>query len=308
MKKIFTLISVFSISTASLWAQADTASSAANWKATPNPGFENWTSAGSYSNPNGWNTANSQETTLGAYNVVETSTAKSGSHAIDLITQSEIVVTAPGIATTGTIPTSASGSITGGIAYTLRPDSIVGWYECNPQSGDHGFAAVYLFGSAANNSDTVAVASFNLPATKVAAYTRFTAPFVYRNSHAVANSIWLISSSSGTGTAVAGSNAFFDDLAIVINSTVGIATQTNPGVYVTVGPNPASKYVYITNELNTNPVMAMYDITGRKIAEQKLTNGFNTIDIKNLTNGLYIYSVTDENNVPVKTGKLIVQN
>jgi len=308
MKKIFTLISVFSISTASLFAQADTASSAANWKATPNPGFENWTSAGSYSNPNGWNTANSQETALGAYNVSETSTAKSGSHAIDLVTQSEIIVTAPGIATTGTIPTSSTGSITGGIAYTQRPDSIVGWYECNPGSGDHGFAALYLFGSASNNTDTVAEASFNLPTTKVSTYKRFSAPFVYRNSDPIVNSIWLISSSSGTSGAVAGSNAYFDDLAVVINSTVGIATVTNPDLVVTVGPNPASNRIIVTNGLNATATLAMYDITGRKVAEHKLANGFNTIDIKTVINGVYIYTVTDENNAQVKTGKLIIQN
>lgn len=307
MKKVFTLLSILTIS-GSLLAQSDTASNSSNWKATPNPGFENWTSAGSYSNPNGWNTANSQETALGAYNVEETSTAKSGSHAIDLITQSELVVTAPGIATTGTVPTSSTGSITGGIAYTLRPDSIVGWYECSPQSGDHGFAALYLFGAAANNADTVAVASFNLPTTKVSAYRRFTAPFVYRNTDPVVNSIWLISSSAGTGTAQVGSNAFFDDLAIVINSTVGIASVTNPELVVTVSPNPATNYIRVTNGLNEPAALTMYDITGRKVAENKLANGFNTIDVKTLINGVYIYTVTDENNAQVKTGKLIIQN
>jgi hypothetical protein len=307
MKKIFTLISVFSISVTSLLAQADTASTSANWAATPNPGFELWTSFGSYSNPDGWNTANSQETSLGAYNVVQTATAKKGKYAIDLITQNELIVTAPGIATTGTIPTSSSGSITGGIAYTLRPDSIVGWYECNPQSGDRGFATLFLFGSASNNTDTVGVASFTLPATKVSTYTRFSAPFVYRNAHAVANSIWLISSSANSSSAVVGSNAYFDDLAVIINSTVGINEQANPASAIMVSPNPVYDHVMVTGLVNSNSVITMFDITGRKVAGQKLSTGDNLVDVQGFASGLYFYAITDENNSAVKTGKLIVQ-
>ena len=88
MKKIFTIVSLLSISASGLFAQADTASYASNWKATPNPGFENWTAASGYSNPNGWSTANSQETITGAYNVAKATGAntKSGTYAVELIT------------------------------------------------------------------------------------------------------------------------------------------------------------------------------------------------------------------------------
>jgi hypothetical protein len=310
MKKIFTIVSFLSISASGLFAQADTASYASNWKATPNPGFENWTTTGGYSNPNGWNTANSQETITGSYNVAKATgaNAKVGSAAAELITQSELgIAIAPGIVTTGTVPTSSTGSITGGIAYTLRPDSIVGWFKYTPQGSDNCFAAMYLFGSAANNTDTVAEASFSTAAgVKVANYTRFGAKFIYRNSDPVANSIWLLSSSSGTAGAVVGSSAYFDELAIVMPSTVGIATQTGPSP-VFVAPNPASNNVVVSNVAEANNVWALYDITGRKVVEQKLATGVNNIDVKTLINGIYIYTITDENNAPVKTGKLIIQ-
>jgi hypothetical protein len=310
MKKIFTIISLLSISATGLFAQADTASNATNWKGTPNPGFENWTAFSGYSNPDGWSTANSQETILASYNVVKATGAnvKSGSAAVELITQSEAgLATAPGIVTTGTIPTSISGSITGGIAYTLRPDSIVGWFKYTPQGSDNCFAAMYLFGSAANNADTVAEASFSTAAgVKVASYTRFAAKFVYRNTDPVANSIWLLSSSSGTTGAVVGSSAYFDDIAVVLQSTVGIANQSGPSP-VFVAPNPANDHVVISNVADANNVWALYDITGRKVAEQKLAAGVNTLDVKALINGMYIYTITDDNNSPVKTGKLIIQ-
>ncbi len=99
------------------------------------------------------------------------------------------------------------------------------------QSGDNGFVEFKLFGSAANNADTVADARFATPTTTVGSYTRFSAPVIYRSANAVANSIWLISSSDNTSTAVVGSTIFIDDLALVINPIIpvslSISSQTN---------------------------------------------------------------------------------
>src|ERR1700728_4425923 len=109
MKKISTLIAIITVSASSLWAQADTASNAANWKATPNPGFEAWTTEsgffGNYYEPNGWNTANSQTADVGTYCVTQ-GAAYTGKYSAELTTQSIAGNMAPGIITTGTIPTS----------------------------------------------------------------------------------------------------------------------------------------------------------------------------------------------------------
>jgi len=310
MKKISTLVTIFSLSATCIMAQADTAANAANWKGTPNPGFEGWNTTGtpSYSNPNGWNSANSQSAITGTFGCVKATgaNAKVGSAAVELITESILGITAPGIVTTGTVPTSASGSITGGIAYTLRPDSIVGWFKYAPQGADNGFAAMYLFGSAANNTDTVAEASFSTGNVTTSTYKRFAAAFVYRNTDAVANSIWLLSSSSGTSGAVVGSSAYFDELAVIIKNTTGIANQTNPGASIVVSPNPATDHFMVTT-VGSNSTISLFDITGRKVTEQKLLNGPNLVDVNLLTNGVYIYTVADANGLPLKTGKIIIQ-
>jgi len=310
MKHLSTLIVAFLISTASLCAQADTASSAANWKASPNPGFEAWTTVsgffGNYYNPNGWNTANSQTASVGTYCVTE-GAAYTGKYSAQLTTQNIAGNMAPGIITTGTIPTSTTGSITGGIAYTLRPDSIVGWYKYTPAGSDNCFASLDLFGSAANNADTVATASFQTVAGKTTStWTRFSAPLKYRNSDPVANSLWLICS-SGNSTGVQGSVMYVDDVAIIINNTTGIANQVNTGNNITVSPNPASDHITVIQSIHSSATIAIYDITGREVSEQKLDKGSNTIDVKGLTNGIYIYTVIAENNNSVKTGKLIIQ-
>ncbi|MGP8215422.1 MAG: T9SS type A sorting domain-containing protein [Bacteroidia bacterium] len=310
MKKIFTLITIFTISITGLWAQADTASSAANWKATPNPGLQDWTSEssffGNYEDPDGWNTSNPQTASIGEYCVTQlTSGTHTGSYAAKLTTLDIVGNMAPGIMTTGTIPTSTSGNITGGIAYTLRPDSIVGWFEYTPASGDNCFAECALFSSSAN-TDTIAIADFSTkPNVTVSTWTRFSAPFVYRSSSAVANSLWLICS-SGNSTGVTNSTMNVQDLAIIINKTTGIAEQTNPGISVTMSPNPATNHV-VVNTSKANTILSLYDIAGRKVSEQKLYSGDNIIDVNAFNNGLYIYTVTDENSPAVSTGKLIIQ-
>ncbi len=228
MKKLFVLISIVLVSTGNLWAQA-----------TPNAGFENWTFHsnffGDYDTPDDWDNANPQTELTGIFSVEKATGADvhSGSAAVKLITKNIFGNDVPGVVTTGTLPTSAGDPITGGIPYTLRPDSIVGWYKYSPQGGDNGFAEITLFGSAANNADTIAEARFNTPTTTVGTYTRFSAPLVYYSTNAVANSMWLLGSSNSDVSLQVGSTAYFDDIELIINPlvagvSVALTTGTNP--------------------------------------------------------------------------------
>lgn len=228
MKKIFTLISILLAFNSEIWAQA-----------TPNASFEAWTTQGfpSYSDPDNWESANSQTAITGTFSCAKATSASdihSGSAAVKLMTKqigSPFNQTVPGVVTTGTLPTSMGGTISGGIPYTLKPDSIVGWYKYTSVGGDNGFAEFMLFGSAANNTDTVAKARFATPTSSVSTYTRFSAPLVYNSTNAVANSMWLLSSSNEASSAQIGSYIFFDDLELIFNPVVPVSltvpNQTN---------------------------------------------------------------------------------
>jgi len=299
MKKIFTLISILSVYTVNLWAQ------------TPNPGFESWTAhtgVWTYDTPDGgWSCSNTQTYVIGVYSCLKSASAHSGSFAVELITKqigSPFNVLVPGIVTTGTIPTSISGSITGGIAYTLRPDSITGWYKYTPQGGEKGFVEFVLFGSG-GISDTIAIGDFATPSATVSTYTRFSAPMVYRSANAVVNSIWLLSSSNNDGlSSSVGSTLYVDDLNLIF-STAGINEQEKPEF--TISPNPAIDHVVLKNELNPKAIFILYDIMGHKVAEEKLANATNVININSFPGGLYLYTVIDENSTIMKAGKLIIQ-
>ncbi|MCX6296833.1 MAG: T9SS type A sorting domain-containing protein [Bacteroidetes bacterium] len=297
MKKIFTLIVSTFITSAGLFAQA-----------TPNAGFEAWThnSFPSYDTPNSWDNLNPSTGTLGVYTCIKATAAAdihSGAAAIKLITKSVFGQTANGIATTGTINTT-SQTIGGGIAYTLRPDSIVGFYKYTPVTGDNGFAEIQLLG-AGGDTDTIGYARFTTPTTTVGSYTRFAKAIVYRNANPIAKSIFILSSSKDAVTHFVGSTAFFDDVNLVFAPATGIVTQ--PKFDLTVGPNPSIDRIIIKNNLTPKAIFVLYDVTGRKVAEKQIEAGTTLIDVNDFPMGLYIYSVSDENNNVIKTDKLIIQ-
>jgi hypothetical protein len=296
MKKIFTLFAVLFISVCSLLAQA-----------TPNAGFESWTSHTGYNTPDSWDNANATTSVLGVYTCVKATAAAdvhTGSAAIRLITQTYIGNKAPGIATTGTINTSTQ-TVGGGIPYTLRPDSIIGWYKYSSVSGDKGFVSFTLFGT--SNSDTVAQAYFATPAASVGTYTRFSQALVYRSNHAVTNSIWILLSSQNQATGQVGSSMYVDDLGLVINMAAGIQTLQN-NQQIAVGPNPALNQVSVSNLPAGTCTFVLFDITGRSIVRRKIDNTSGTIDLASFPAGLYVYSVLDETNALLKTAKLIIQH
>lgn len=276
-------------------------------QATPNAGFEAWThnTFPSYDTPDGWDNLNPATGPLGVYTCIKATAVAdihSGSAAVKLITKSVFGQTANGIVTTGTINTT-SQTISGGIPYSLRPDSIVGWYKYTSVSGDNGFAEILLLG-AGGVSDTIGHARFMTPTTNVAAWTRFSLAIDYYSSNAVVNALWILSSSKDAVVHNVGSTAFFDDIDLVFVTPTNITAQTQPEVYVS--PNPASDWILIKNIQDTKSIMVLYEIEGKKIVSQKLNIGANVIDIRFLPAGFYGYSIVNEQMNIFKNGKFLI--
>ena len=77
---------------------------------------------------------------------------------------------------------------------------------------------------------------------------------------------------------------------------------------VTVYPNPNNGTINITltSELTKNSTLEIYDAIGKLIATEVLSNELNTLNISNLSNGIYSFRVLNNNNM-VKSGKLVKQ-
>lgn len=299
MKLITTTILIFSF--ALLKAQTNTA--------TPNAGFENWThftADGGYDDPDSMNCLNPTTAPLGTVTCYKDSTdPHSGKYDLELVTEEVVSIeVAPGAATTGAINTS-NQTINGGIPYTLRPDSIIGWYRYAPQSGDNGDIEFYLFG--ANHTDTIGQAFFKTPTTTVSAWTRISLAITYTSSATPDTALWIFSSSNAQATAQVGSQLYVDDLGLVFDTSAGIYSINNPG-NITIGPNPTSGMISINNiSPDKSLVLALFDVTGRKVEEQKIGNGANYISLTGVSEGVYIYFIQNEQNAIVKTGKIVVQ-
>lgn len=301
MKTLSTLIFLFFV--ALLKAQTN--------PATPNANFENWTHVaanGGYDNPNGWNCLNPITAPyLGFVTCYKDSINKiSGKYSMQLVTMyysalSELV---PGTATTGNInPTQQT--IDGGIPYKLRPDSIIGWYEYSPVSGDNGDIEFYVFG--ANHQDTIGKAFFKTPTQSVSNWKRFSLPIFYFNQSTPDTALWIITSSDNQNSGHPGSQLIVDSIGLVFNTQTGVNTIAN-NLNITISPNPASGLITLNNYSNIpSAVFSLYDVTGRKLTQQKIAEGANNMELTGIPAGIYIYRVQDENSTVIKIGKIVVQ-
>ena len=77
---------------------------------------------------------------------------------------------------------------------------------------------------------------------------------------------------------------------------------------VTIYPNPNNGIINITlsSELSKNSTLEIYDAIGKLIVTEVLSNELNTLNISNLSNGIYSFRVLNNNNM-VKYGKLVKQ-
>jgi hypothetical protein len=275
--------------------------------ATPNAGFETWAHTSStvaYDDPTGWNDLNSTTAGFGkvtCFKATAVGDYHTGSAAIKLSTANVLGQNANGIATTGTINTS-SQAITGGIAYTGRPDSITGWYKSTPVGLDHGFIQLLLTGS--SNTDTIGYAKFSTPAAAVGTYTRFSVPVWYKSTNGVVTSQWILSSSAGNSGQQVGATIFVDDLDLAFRLSGILEDELTSGFRV--GPNPTNNVLNILNTKERTAHVEFFGINGQKIASFPLEKTQTVIDLSTFSKGAILYTIFDVSGKTLLNGKVII--
>lgn len=271
--------------------------------ATPNPGFENWTQQGNYWNPDSWNNLNSSTWILGVFTCQRASAAAdvhSGSYAIKLTTKSVFGITANGIASTATLITTPPYGITGGIPYTERPDSIVGWYKYTPaNANDSGFVQFALLGS---SNDTIGLVKFNTPNTPVTTYTRFSKEITYLSPATPSLSYWILSASDGVNPVI-NSSMIVDDIDLIFVTTpVAGEPAKSP---VALLSNLVQEEIMIKNPSEKQVFFELTDLSGRMVMREEITHHRQSISSAMLNNGLYIYRLSDLEGSVLSSGKVI---
>jgi hypothetical protein len=94
------------------------------------------------------------------------------------------------------------------------------------------------------------------------------------------------------------------------SSITSIGTGNRQINYIKIYPNPASKVVYIEPVFNNNTSfkVVLRSVIGNKVKQADLNNlVINSIDISDLTSGVYILTVYDANGKQIKNEKLQIQ-
>lgn len=263
----------------------------------PNNGFENWTSMGSYNNPDNWDQLNAMTSSMSVYTATKGTPGNPGTAYLKLVSKNVTGMgIMPGIATTGKINVS-NITVTGGFAFTQRPQNLTGAWQYMMGTNDTGFAAIYLtkWNTSMSMRDTVAMAWQKLFGMGAMSWTNFTINLMYMSGGAP-DTAQIIFSSSGM-TPVAGSQLFVDNL-VFTGSVAGIK-ENKLNAELKLFPNPVSDklIVGVSNSKTTKGQIEICDLQGKKV--KSLSNvdfTLNTIiDVADLSKGEYfIKLITSE--------------
>ncbi|WP_169736097.1 T9SS type A sorting domain-containing protein [Crocinitomix catalasitica] len=80
-------------------------------------------------------------------------------------------------------------------------------------------------------------------------------------------------------------------------------------VTMNIFPNPANSFVTvdINNPSNTISTFKLFNVIGEEVLEQTIVNGQNKVDVSNFSNGIYFYSILNNNDI-IETKKLVIKH
>ncbi len=245
-----------------------------------NHSFEVWNDV-NYDKPDGWSI-----TQYGAgvvESVVKSTNSHNGTYAVELVTLASDLIsgdTVSGILTNGTIHDMDSLFFSGGVPFTLEPDTFMGFYSTTDTI--NGLIRFW------NNSTEVSHEYIQLfPAGN--SYQAFALPL---NLTGTPDSM-LIYFFGGNEL---GSSLLLDDLTLV-GGNVGILELDIVNNFKTY-PNPSAEVLYFTYSINkySSVQIAIYDILGRSVfngQEQEMKPGIHTgeLNIADLNTGTYLFNL-----------------
>ena len=91
------------------------------------------------------------------------------------------------------------------------------------------------------------------------------------------------------------------DFQLALNNALGLEAITSNSNFL-VYPNPAENQISFQLENNQKGIIYLYDVLGQKIVEKEISENNNSIDIQNLSNGVYYYNFESDK---VFKGKII---
>lgn len=303
-----------------------------------NSGFETWEGSGTSIEPTSWN-SNKTGTGLASSGpqtcFQETSAPHGGLSCVRVETKYYILAVVNGNVTTGVVNAPSTNKSEGylgataanKIAFTGRPDSLVGWYKYTQATNGSGNTAeqakVYAILHSADyydpstpvnsnhtdlSANKIGDALYVSPAANQSTWKRFSIPFTYINSNTPAFVMVNITSSNNQLTVApasggTGSKLWVDDLEMIYNAVTVKENDFTKNVKVYYFEK--NIYVDFLNKSSENSTIEIYNATGQLVSSQQIDNStVNTIDVSKLVSGIYMYKVSGKSQG--KFGKLFI--
>ncbi|MBI3519245.1 MAG: T9SS type A sorting domain-containing protein [Bacteroidetes bacterium] len=275
----------------------------------PNSGFENWTTVGSYSNPDGWGTMNNTTAIASVYTATKGTPGSPGTSYLKLTSKTVSgfgVVN--GIAVSGVLD-SMTMTPKSGFAYAMRPVSLTGKWQHMIYGSSQGSIQVTLTRWDTGMNMRMPVASGSVTLSGMAmSWANFSIPLTYVDGNNPDTCIIIMKAS---GSAPTNNDYLWVDNLAFSGSVTGIENQESLVSEMTVFPNPSSEVVNFNFDIKSPQQISVEisDINGKLIRSTNLGklqgDVKHSINIAGVAKGTYLVRIVGERSV--ETRKLIIE-
>lgn len=273
----------------------------------PNPGFESFTSMGTYSVPNGWGTMNNTTAIASIYTAEKGTPGSPGASYLKLTSKTVGAGVVNGIAVSGVIDSIAMKAKSG-FPCTLQPVSFIGKWQHMIYGTSQGSVKVVLtkWNVGLSKRDTVAIAAQTL-AGMAMSWANFTINFTYLSSNIPDSCIIDLRASGNTPT----NNDYLwvDNLAFS-GSVTGIENHESFVTDMSIYPNPSSDMVNFKFNIKTAQQIniEISDINGKLIRSENFGKiqgeTYQNMNISGIAKGTYFVKIKGEKSI--ETRKLVI--
>ncbi|MBN2747383.1 MAG: T9SS type A sorting domain-containing protein [Bacteroidales bacterium] len=255
--------------------------------------FESWEKSEAGDLPKFWDGFN-REIVMGGFPVgIITTVFRDSTYAYDgssaVILQSQPVMggaAVPGILTTGALDidfVSQTGDITGGLAYSSRPNFFRGFLKCFPASGDTAVITVTF-----KNQGVEIGGGFLLLPDSITSWSQFSVPISFSSTVQPDTVLIFISTSTKKANVPFGSQLHIDKVGFDLASSIN---NPSSNLKAKIFPNPSTDMLQI--ELDSqNPVqLAIFDSFGKNVMQLPDYQSNEVVDISYLPGGIYFIRI-----------------
>lgn len=263
----------------------------------PNTGFENWTSMGSYNNPDGWGTLNDLTAAAAVYTAEKGTPGSPGTSYLKLTSKTAGPAVANGVAVSGVLNPATLQPVSG-FAYAGQPAALTGKWQHMIYGSSQGSISALLTRWDAASGMRVTVATANVTLSGMAmSWANFSIPFNYLDAQAPDSCVIILKASGMNPTNM--DYLWVDNLSLSGN-VASLSENLNLNS-IQIFPNPSAELLTVSfNSIDkSNYNVQILNQSGQMIQQKDIEpiNGkiSTTFSVVTLSKGTYFVRITNQN-------------